>query len=153
MVFSTKFDEVAKYSLILIFSLFFERHIYVEHTVFKLSSILQNDNNDIERRHWPKDLNQRCSQSCYCNRPKVILILINTTKRTETERESMTETKHDKNKILMVQKRKRGIDFMLLIEHKKIIFHNFLLMFSFTNVNCCHIKFEVEFCMQICIDE
>ena len=38
----------------------------------------------------------------------------------------MTETKHDKNKILMVQKRKRGIDFMLLIETKKMLFHNLL---------------------------
>ena len=114
--------EVGKLFLNIDFLIFFERHIYVEHTVFKLSSILQNDNNDIERRHWPKDLNQRCSQRCYCNRPKVILILINTTKRTETERESMTETKHDKNKILMVQKRKRGIDFMLLIENKKCLY-------------------------------
>ena len=35
-------------------------------------------------RYWPKDLNQRCSQSCCCNSPKVILILINATKRTET---------------------------------------------------------------------
>ena len=101
--------EVGKIFLNIDFLIVFERHIYVEHTVFKLSSILQNDNNDIERRHWPKDLNQRCSQSCYCNRPKVILILINTTKRTETERESMTETKHDKNEILMVQKRKREL--------------------------------------------
>ena len=117
--------EVGKLFLNIDFLIFFERHIYVEHTVFKLSSILPNDNNDIERRHWPKDLNQRCSQSCYCNRPKVILILINTTKRTETERESMTETKHDKNKILMVQKRKRGIDFMLLIENKKVFFSQF----------------------------
>ena len=37
----------------------------------------------------------------------------------------MTETKHDKNKILMVQKRKRGIDFMLLIENKKVFFSQF----------------------------
>ena len=65
----------------------------------------------------------------------------------------MTETKHDKNKILMVQKRKRGIDFMLLIENKKMLFHNFLLMFSFTNVNFSHIKFEVEFRLQICANQ
>ena len=122
MVFSTKFDEVAKVFLNIDFLLFFERHIYVEHTVFKLSSILQNDNNDIERRHWPKDLNQRCSQSCYCNRPKVILILINTTKRTETERESMTETKHDKKQNINGAKTKTGIDFMLLIQNEKNAF-------------------------------
>ena len=65
----------------------------------------------------------------------------------------MTETKHDKNKILMVQKRKRGIDFMLLIENKKMLFHNFLRIFSFANVNFYHLKFEVEFCLQICINQ
>ena len=62
-----------------------------------------------QRRYRPKDPNQRCSQSCYCNSPKVILILINTTKRTETERENMTETKHGKKGNINGAKKKKKI--------------------------------------------
>ena len=60
-------------------------------------------------RYWPKDLNQRCSQSCCCNSPKVILILINATKGAEpyTEKERGdpdTNKALQKQKIFMLQK-------------------------------------------------